>query len=256
MLARVRGAFASALLLAVSFVAGVASASPSARLVYSRSADAASCPDEVALRSAVAARVGYDPFFPSAKRAILASTTRRGRDFVASVELVDEDGIAHGARGLHVDGDCGGLIDAAALAIAIDPTLLERPTPAPSPPPKNVHPPQDALPIPPTAASATPPPPAAPPATVVAPTRRSIAFDASGGVAVSAGVAPREALGARVDTYVYWADGVMVGTIMRAPKAGGTATIVAHDADPVAIAVDANAIYWSDEGGNIMRLAK
>jgi hypothetical protein len=58
------------------------------------------------------------------------------------------------------------------------------------------------------------------------------------------------------DTYVYWADGVTVGTIMRAPKAGGAATVIARDADPVAIAVDANAIYWSDEGGNIMRLAK
>ena len=58
------------------------------------------------------------------------------------------------------------------------------------------------------------------------------------------------------DTYVYWVDSVMVGTIMRAPKAGGTATIIARDANPIAIAVDANAIYWSDEGGNITRLAK
>ena len=58
------------------------------------------------------------------------------------------------------------------------------------------------------------------------------------------------------DTYVYWVDSVTVGTIMRAPKAGGTATILARDVDPVAIAVDANAVYWSDEAGNIMRLAK
>jgi hypothetical protein len=43
---------------------------------------------------------------------------------------------------------------------------------------------------------------------------------------------------------------------MRAPKSGGAATIVARDTSPIAIAVDANAIYWSDMGGNIMRLPK
>lgn len=58
------------------------------------------------------------------------------------------------------------------------------------------------------------------------------------------------------DTYVYWVDAVTVGTIMRAPKTGGSASIVARDTVPVAIAVDANAVYWSDQGGNIMRLAK
>jgi hypothetical protein len=58
------------------------------------------------------------------------------------------------------------------------------------------------------------------------------------------------------DTYVYWVDSTMVGTIMRAPKTGGTATVVARDTQPLAIAVDANAVYWSDQGGNIMRLAK
>jgi hypothetical protein len=58
------------------------------------------------------------------------------------------------------------------------------------------------------------------------------------------------------DTYVYWLDIDTVGTIMRAPKTGGTATIIARDTSPVAIAVDANAVYWSDQGGFIMRLAK
>jgi hypothetical protein len=58
------------------------------------------------------------------------------------------------------------------------------------------------------------------------------------------------------ETYVYWLDNATVGTIMRVPKTGGTATIIARDTSPVAIAVDANAVYWSDEGGNIMRLAK
>ncbi len=58
------------------------------------------------------------------------------------------------------------------------------------------------------------------------------------------------------DAYVYWVDAVTVGTIMRAPKTGGTASVIARDTSPVAIAVDANAVYWSDQGGNIMRLAK
>jgi hypothetical protein len=58
------------------------------------------------------------------------------------------------------------------------------------------------------------------------------------------------------DTYVYWVDNVTVGTIMRVPKMGGTAAIIARDTNPVAIAVDAKAVYWSDVGGNIMRLAK
>ncbi len=58
------------------------------------------------------------------------------------------------------------------------------------------------------------------------------------------------------DTYVYWVDDATVGTIMRAPKTGGTAAVFARDTDPLAIAVDANAVYWSDQGGAIMRLAK
>jgi hypothetical protein len=58
------------------------------------------------------------------------------------------------------------------------------------------------------------------------------------------------------DTYVYWADTTTVGTIMRAPKAGGAAIMLARDTSPGAIAVDANAVYWYDDAGNMMRLAK
>jgi hypothetical protein len=43
------------------------------------------------------------------------------------------------------------------------------------------------------------------------------------------------------DTYAYWANETTVGTIMKAPKVGGrTATVVARDTSPTAIAVDAN----------------
>src|SRR5580698_5235802 len=89
-----------------------ANATPTSRLVYSRSSDADSCPDEQALRHAVAARVGYDPFFPYATRTIVVSIARRDRAFVASVDLVDEGGLSHGARELPAEGNCTELLDA------------------------------------------------------------------------------------------------------------------------------------------------
>jgi hypothetical protein len=59
------------------------------------------------------------------------------------------------------------------------------------------------------------------------------------------------------DTYVYWADMTTVGTIMKAPKAGGgTALVLARDANPTAIAVDANSVYWGDQGGYIKSIPK
>jgi hypothetical protein len=58
------------------------------------------------------------------------------------------------------------------------------------------------------------------------------------------------------DKYLYWLDRVQVGTVMRVTKTGGTPSTIARDTFPVAIAVDANAIYWSDQSGTIMRLQK
>jgi hypothetical protein len=58
------------------------------------------------------------------------------------------------------------------------------------------------------------------------------------------------------DTYVYWADETNVGSIMKAPKAGGTATVVAWDTSPTAIAVDANSVYWGDGDGYIKSTPK
>jgi hypothetical protein len=58
------------------------------------------------------------------------------------------------------------------------------------------------------------------------------------------------------DTYVYWVDALTVGTIMRVPKTGGAPTVLARDTRPLAIAVDAHAVYWNDDAGNILRLAK
>ena len=59
------------------------------------------------------------------------------------------------------------------------------------------------------------------------------------------------------DTYAYWADQTTVGTIMKAPKAGGgTATVIARDTSPSAIAVDAASVYWSDMAGYIKSVPK
>jgi hypothetical protein len=98
---------------------------PSSRLTYTRAAGAESCPDETAVRRAVAARLGYDPFFPSADKAIVMRITRVREKLHASVELVDDKGIVRGIREFDAVADeCDELIAAAALAIsiAIDPT--------------------------------------------------------------------------------------------------------------------------------------
>jgi hypothetical protein len=59
------------------------------------------------------------------------------------------------------------------------------------------------------------------------------------------------------ETYAYWADMTSVGTIMKAPKAGGgTATVLARDTSPTAIAVDSSSVYWSDAAGYIKSVPK
>jgi hypothetical protein len=138
---------------------GVARASPQARLVYGRSGVAESCPDESALRRAVAARIGYDPFFAVAPRTVIVTITPKGPRLVARVQLVDDDGHAQGARELDsARGDCGGLFDTVALtiSIAIDPHALAGPSPPPSPPPP--EPAAPALPSPPALALSAPVP--------------------------------------------------------------------------------------------------
>jgi hypothetical protein len=108
------------LAIAVLVVARPASANPPARLVYARSAQASSCPDETALRGAVVARFGYDPFFAWARRTVVVEVWRRGEHFSSRVQILDEDGLTRGARELTTDGpSCSELFDATALAISI-----------------------------------------------------------------------------------------------------------------------------------------
>jgi hypothetical protein len=125
-------------LLAMLSAAPPAFATPSARLVYARSEDAASCPDEAALRKAVEARFGYDPFFAWAHQTVVAQISREDGRYVARVQLVDEQGLARGTRELRSDeDDCAEVFDAAALAIsiALDASAATSPAaPAPAPP--------------------------------------------------------------------------------------------------------------------------
>jgi hypothetical protein len=111
-----------------------AHATPSARLVYARSADAASCPNETTLRRAVAARFGYDPFFAWARQTVVVQISRDGRRYTARVQLVDDQGLARGTREIASDEDnCTELFDAAALAISI---ALDASIASPSQPPE------------------------------------------------------------------------------------------------------------------------
>ena len=124
-------------------------ATPSARLVYARAPDAASCPDETTLRSAVAARFGYDPFFPWAKQTVVVQMWRSDHRYRARVQMVDAQGMAQGTRELASDGDsCSTLFDTTALAIsiALDAAAKLEPPPPPEPasPPPGAVPPEPA----------------------------------------------------------------------------------------------------------------
>jgi hypothetical protein len=133
--------------MAVPFAARPTSAgaTPSARLVYSRTTEAASCPDESELRSAVATRFGYDPFFPSARQAVIVQISRQRARYIARVQLLDEQGITHGARELSSDHrDCSEIFDAVALAIAIALDAASKSTPPSEPAQESPAPPAPA----------------------------------------------------------------------------------------------------------------
>lgn len=173
---------------------GNAHASPSARLVYSRSADATSCPDEASLRQAVAKRFGYDPFFPWAKQAIVVQVWReRGRPR-ARVELVDAGGVGRGTRELNSDQeDCAELFDATALAISIALDLLEPPA-QPKPTDAVIPEPQPAVvPSKPAPLMSPPPPPPLPtpePPEPPRPESSALRFSLGADVAINGNTAP------------------------------------------------------------------
>jgi hypothetical protein len=182
-----------------------ASAAASARLVYVRGPGAEDCPGEGAVRAAVAARLGYDPFMAWAHDTLFAEITRKETDYRAEIKLVDDENRLRGARDLHVKGgDCAAIIDAMALTVSltIDPSSLLGPS-ASSPPP----------PPPPSPAEPEAPPPVAvpaPPPIAKAPTAGATSggVDLSGhvGVGVMAvfGAAPAATAGGTVFAGVGW----------------------------------------------------
>lgn len=118
-------ALAFALAFALAAVAAPAGATPSAKLTYVRGPGAEACPDESELRRAVAARLGYDPFFPTAPQAIVAQIHARARPdgrrgYRGDVQIVNEHGIVRGERALETKSeDCAEMVRALALGISI-----------------------------------------------------------------------------------------------------------------------------------------
>jgi hypothetical protein len=143
--------------MALALVSTPAWATPSARLVYSRTVEAASCPAESELRTAVATRLGYDPFFPWAKQAVIVQILRQRSRYIARVLLLDEQGISHGAREFSSDQRaCAEIFDAVALAISIAVDAASKSNPSSEPP--------DAPSAPPASSPPASPPAPAPPA--------------------------------------------------------------------------------------------
>jgi hypothetical protein len=118
---------------AVAALALAARAEPAGRLSYERGAGAEFCPDEVALRRAIAARLGEDPFLPSLPRLFRLTLVASSGRLRGTVELVT-NGVTEGRRELDGDAEaCAELVEAMALAVslAINPNLVVEDAPAP-----------------------------------------------------------------------------------------------------------------------------
>ena len=188
-----------------------AAAFPSTRLVYARGPGAEQCPDQAVVRRAVASRLGYDPFFPSSDKTIIARVLREPGRLKGQVELVDEHGAQVGLREFSADPEkCDDLIRAMALSIsiAIDPKSAETysqgpadepaettekqpkspPTPTPTPSPKSVPEPARS----------------APPKSLSEPSRERV--EPSLGIAAlgSLGTAPKPTVGAALFGALRW----------------------------------------------------
>ncbi|MDB4935800.1 MAG: hypothetical protein JWP87_2772 [Labilithrix sp.] len=187
-------------LAAVAIVLAVpttARATPSAKLVYVRGPGAAACPDEGQLRRAVATRIGYDPFFPTAPKTVIAQVSRAKDGYRGKVQIIGDDGLIRGERDLATRGDdCAELISAMALAVSIALDDLDDGTASPPPPPAvaDSAAPSEPVDVAPSSRDAPPGPTAALPETRTAsPSRVTIA--ASAGPTVSVGAAPAPSLG-------------------------------------------------------------
>ena len=108
-------------------------ASPQWALTVERDPQASSCPDTAALQRLVAERLGQDPFTGQGpRRAMVVRVRASAERLTAALELFDEAGARLGLRELSGSLDCRELASAVATtaAIAIDPMVLMRPSPA------------------------------------------------------------------------------------------------------------------------------
>jgi len=104
----------------------VAQAPPHVRLDYQRGASTEICPDALALKQAVAARLGYAPFDDQSAVLVRVRIARNdAQHFIASIELQDAAGSVLGRRDVvsHESESCDELREALelALSVAIDP---------------------------------------------------------------------------------------------------------------------------------------
>jgi len=176
------------LLLLASIATAHAQARPSAQLRYRHPPELADCPDELELRNAIAGRLGYDPFEPTAPRLVLATIARDATGLHADIEIRGDDNTVLGTRRLSAArNDCRELGSAMELAIsvAIDPLSLSRPPLPPAPPPPPPAAPEPIAPQP-------QPPPPPPTAAVAVETRvaRPLSLRASASLLSSLGAGP------------------------------------------------------------------
>jgi hypothetical protein len=168
----------------------------SSRLVYSRAADVSTCPDEAALRKAVADRLGYDPFVAYARTTVVAEVLRENDRLKAHAHWIDEEGILRGSRDLTADSeDCTKLVAALALAIsiALDPMATARPDAEPEPEAANavqIEPPKAAMIEEPETPLPLPRDRTVPPAPRRASTARTLTAEAGAGAFVATGTLP------------------------------------------------------------------
>lgn len=121
-----------------------ATASPSAKLVFARGPDTEICPDEEGFRAAVAARIGYDPFFPYAKRTVVTRIDAiAGGRFRARMEVLDDKGTLLGEKSfVSAKKECTELVRTLALAVSLAIDVADPPPPPAEPEPPKPEPPK------------------------------------------------------------------------------------------------------------------
>ncbi|TNF25689.1 MAG: hypothetical protein EP329_22545 [Deltaproteobacteria bacterium] len=137
---RLRARLPITLVAVAVMLSGARAADPPAQgrivaLEVLRDPGAERCPGTTALASNVARRLGRDPFAATAGERVLVHLSPARRGFVARITLIGAPPF-HGVRTLQsADPGCGELGETVALAVAvaIDPLVLVRPTPPPGP---------------------------------------------------------------------------------------------------------------------------